>query len=409
MNAFHSFSLGLVALTALTLSACTINNTTNEAGGGSAGAAGAAAGSAGAAGTAGTAGAGGQAGTAGSGGSGGGGQVIPEGPPGAVGNACKTDGTCDPNLVCSATKYCQPAATQLPSQIKQAVPPPDSGKVPSSSPIFLFADAKYANVKIQVQAYLETGNSDITTKTVFTKLTSGADKDIYVISSTEGFPLGSSIVVTLSGDIVGKLVFNIDHKSPAFADGQLGFEGATAATGNFAPLPTGWTGFGDVAVELAASGSMKPTEGTKMAVMTTGAAVGGTAIGGTSSLLVSGPITMGPSPGLSFDYNFQSSEFDDYCNSSYDDTFLAVLVGPKGAVAKVVNSVNLVCKDATQVVATFPGMPDGGDAAYKETGVKQFSIAGDVGSPAVVAFVVTDVGDAALSSVVGIDALKIVK
>jgi hypothetical protein len=351
---------------------------------------------------------------AGSGGAGGDGSVvIPEGPPGGVGNSCKPDKTCDAPFVCGIGGYCQPTATSLPSNIKQAVPPPDTGKVPASSPIFLFADAVYTGLTFKVEAALETGTTDITANTIVTKLTSGANKDIYVLSSKSSFPLGSSIVVTLSGPFTGKLVFDIDHQLPAYADGTLGLEGGAATKdASVFGLPKGWTGFGDVAT-IASTGSLKPTEGTKLAALTSGAFLGGQAIGGTSSLLVSGPITMGPSPGLIFDYNFQSSEFDDYCNSSYDDTFLAVLVGPKGAVAKVVNSVNLVCATSKAVVGTFSTSyataPDGGDTVYKETGVLNYNISGDVGSPAVIAFVVTDVGDQALSTVVGIDKLSVVK
>jgi hypothetical protein len=133
------------------------------------------------------------------------------------------------------------------------------------------------------------------------------------------------------------------------------------------------------------------------------AALCGEAIGGTTSVAVSGAIDLGNAANVHFDFNFQSSEFDDYCNNVYDDTFLAVLSGPNGAVAKIVNSVNLVCAGGKQVAATFPTQPDGGDAVYKETGKLSDSLPATVGSPAHLTFVVTDVGDSILSTVVGVD------
>jgi hypothetical protein len=115
---------------------------------------------------------------------------------------------------------------------------------------------------------------------------------------------------------------------------------------------------------------------------------------------------LGAEPSLLFDYNFQSTEFDDYCISEYDDTVLAVLSGPRGAVATVVASVNLVCAGGMHVEGTFPTMPDEGDAVYKETTNTEFAIAGAVGTPAVLSFVITDVKDDAFSSVVSIDDIR---
>lgn len=59
------------------------------------------------------------------------------------------------------------------------------------------------------------------------------------------------------------------------------------------------------------------------------------------------------------------------------------------------------------VDGTFPGLPDGGDAVYKETGNTAFSLEGDVGSPAVLSFVLTDVGDQSLSSAVSLDNIHV--
>ena len=334
---------------------------------------------------------------------------IDQGPPGSVGNRCIDDWACDMDLVCSVSRYCQPFLSDLPPQIVQAVPTPDSAHIPASAPIMFFADGTGFAVTFSVTAYTLEDTIDITDDVSLVTLTSGAGKDVYVLAPRSGYPLGASIVVTFSGDLVGSAVFNVDHDAPPFAEGQLDFEGdpnpeleCTSSVGATS-LPIGWTGFGDVGV-ISEIGSIVPTSGTNAMVMTTGAALCGTALSETSSMIVSGPIRgLGDSPSLTFDYNFQSSEFDDYCQTDYDDTLLAVLSGPEGAVATVVDSVNLVCDEGTHVDAEFPTMPDAGDSIYKETGNTVFGLEGPVGSPAVLAFVLTDVQDADLSSLVSID------
>lgn len=379
--------------------------------GGGAGDAASAAGMGGKASDAGAAGAGESGGAGGE--QGDGSQEVEVGPPGSVGNQCTDEGACEDDLVCATSSFCQPSESALPSQIVQAVPLPDAAQIPSSSPIVLFADGSYANVSFTVQAHTASGVEDITSQVSVITLTSANGKDIYVLAANGGLPLGASIVITISGDIEGSVVFNVAHVSPPFAEGELGFEGAAnpEATCSEGPegsavasaMPLGWTAFGDVGV-IPETGSVVPSEGTQLLAMSTGAVLCGSALGDTSSMAVSGPIRgLGSSPALSIDYNFQSSEFDDYCNSDYDDTLVAVLAGPNGAVASVVNSVNRVCDQNGHVVGTFPGLPDGGDDVYKETGKLAFTLAGDVGSPAVLSFVITDVGDQAYSSLVGID------
>ena len=341
---------------------------------------------------------GGNAGTGGGGGT----LSVPEGPPGSVGSPCKAGAVCDPDLQCNQYSYCQPSPSNLPAEIVQAVPPPDSVHVPASSPVFLFTTGTFANVNFKVETHTQSGKTDVTSSVVVTKLASSTSKDIFVLTPKQPLALGASVVLTMSGDITGNLTFNIDNATAPAADGHLGIEATGDGTCAYDPLPTGWKGFGDTA-RLGATGSMVPSEGSKMLALSSGAALCGEAIGGTTSVAVSGAIGMGSAANVKFDYNFQSSEFDDYCNSEYDDTFLAVLSGPDGAVAQIVNSVNKICAGGAQVIGTFPGQPDGGDADYKETGKLSFSLPAGVGTPAHLTFVVTDVGDSILSTVVGID------
>lgn len=375
-----------------------------SSGGGEGDQAGADQGGAGAAGDAGAAGAGGVPGD--------GSQQVEEGPPGSVGNPCTAEGACDTDLVCAQSLYCQPAESLLPAEIVQAVPLPDSANIPSQAPIVLFADGTYGAVDFTVTAYTLEGSEDITSQISVVKLTSASGKDVYVLAAKGGLPLGASVVVTLGGDITGTIVFNVDHASPPYADGALDFEGETAAIPECASevevkqLPLGWTAFGDIGA-IAETGSVLPTSGAQTMAMSTGDVLCGSALGGTSSMLVSGPVRdLGDSPVLDLDYNFQSSEFDDYCDSEYDDTLIGVLSGPNGAVATVIDSVNLICQRAMHADGTFPALPDGGDGVYKETGNLPFTLQGDVGSPAVLAFVLTDVGDSSLSSLASVDNIR---
>jgi hypothetical protein len=338
-------------------------------------------------------------------------EQIPEGPEGSVGNICHDDWTCDEDLVCGIAKHCQPSYTKLPFGIVQAVPTPGSANVPKYAPIMLFADGLYDDLDVQVMAHTIDEVKDITSDVVTKKLLSGAGKDVLVLAAKNGFPLGASVVVTLSGALEGALVYNVDHEAPASANDALSFEGEPDEEGSCdahqegaQPLPEGWAGFGDVGT-VPAVGTLEPTDGSRLAALSSGEAVCGRALAQTSSLLVSGPIDHDGTI-LSFDYQFQSSEFDDYCHSAFDDTLLAVAMGPDGVAAEVVDSVNLVCTDGNQTLGELPGQPDGGDAIYKETGNVAYEMAAKVGSPARVAFVVTDVGDAILSTVVGIDDLR---
>lgn len=362
----------------------------------------------------GTATVGGEAGNSSSEGGADGSHEVEPGTPGTVGNPCTQAGACENDLVCAPNFYCQPAETSFPESIVQAVPAPDSFDIPSSSPIVLFADDLYENVTFSVMAHSTEGVVDITDQISVVKLVSQSGKHVYVLAAKQGLPLGASVVVTIGGDIVGTLVFNVALQSPPYADGELDFEaeanpdvdcGATNAA--FASLSKGWTAFGDVGA-IGETGTLAPTDGTRLLAMSTGNALCGSALDQKSSIAVSGPIRgWSDSPSVVLDYDFQSSEFKDYCDSDYDDTLIGVLSGPQGAVAAVIDSVNIICARNENIAAVFPGQPDGGDEVYEETGVRSFTLAGTVGSPATLSFLVTDVGDEDLTTLVGIDRIRV--
>ncbi len=284
--------------------------------------------------------------------------------------------------------------------IAQAVPPSGSENVPPHAPVIVFADGVYGDVSFTVEATVDGTTTDITEATVLNEIESGAAKDVFIISPLEGFPLGAEIKVTLGGEIDREVTFTVSS-TVSSEPADLDFEASTST-------PQGWTALGDVDV-IGRTGSLSPAQGNNMLALSTGVALGGRAITDTSSYAVSSAIDA-PTDAttLSFDYNFQSSEFDDFCMSPFDDTFLVIATGPEGSTTKMVDSVNVVCEDGRQVNATFPGMPDGGDTIYRDTGSSSFTMdISEVGSPVVLTLVVTDVGDNQLSSLVGVDRITI--
>lgn len=287
--------------------------------------------------------------------------------------------------------------------IAQVVPPNGSDRVPLRSPVVIFADDVYGDVRFEAEVEDSAGAvTDISAALRVEERTSGADKDIYVLTTAEGWPASATVTVRARGEIDRQVRFSTVADGGLFdTPPDLGFESADSPD-----LPVGWRGFGDAAA-IAERGSLSPAAGDKQLALSTGDAVTRAAVGDTSSMAVSDPIDQGPGATLAFSYRFQSSEFDDYCGSDFDDTMMVVASGPEGAVARVVDSVNLVCRQDRQVRASFPGLPDDGDDVYKGTPETDEEIdLSSVGSPFSVAFLVTDVGDDILTSVVGVDAIE---
>lgn len=288
--------------------------------------------------------------------------------------------------------------------IAQVVPPNDSDAVPLRSPVVIFADDTYAAVDFAADAVdAEGAITDLTAALRVEQRTSGADNDIYVLTTAEGWPASSTITVRTTGEIDRQVRFSTVADAGLFdTPPDLGFETAEPPD-----LPVGWRGFGDVGA-IRARGSLRPSAGDQLLALSTGDAVRRAAVSDSSSMVVSDPIDLGPSQSLAFDYQFQSSEFNDYCGSRFDDTLMMVASGPDGMVARVVESVNIVCREDRQVRADFPGLPDDGDETYKGTEPTAVEVdLAAVGSPFSVSFLVTDVGDTILTSVVGVDGITL--
>lgn len=183
------------------------------------------------------------------------------------------------------------------------------------------------------------------------------------------------------------------------------FTFATASANVDSPLELGFetqfAGWGVVgaAGTSEAFGPVSPTEGVLMAAMSTGDAFSGSASGGSSSTLGSGPIAP-TGANMEFDYDFLSEEFDGFVGQIYDDAFTVTVSGPLGSRSILVTSVNLVGTADSQPV-DVPGH------AFEHTGWQTASVdISGLGDPVRISYLVTDVGDIQYDTVVLIDNLR---
>ena len=188
--------------------------------------------------------------------------------------------------------------------------------------------------------------------------------------------------------------FETEEGSTSSFDSNKGFE--DGVDGTFF--------MGDGAVLSGGTGCAAAQSGSNYAAITTGEAIVSSeySIGSASSLMVLGPINKDLSS-FSFYYNFISSEFNEYVDSEFDDSVIITIYGPEGAHSEFLTSVNTIGY-ANSACSNFTGMPDVGDSYAGHIGwqSKSLNFSG-VGSPAFVVFTVTDVSDAAYSSVLTID------
>ena len=172
--------------------------------------------------------------------------------------------------------------------------------------------------------------------------------------------------------------------------------------------PTGVSFIGDGGIMYKRAGcTVAPFQGDRYSAISTGYGIcGGGAIGGASSLMILGPITPALST-FSFQYDFISSEFNEYVDAKYkiDDAAMVTVSGPIGTYSEVLTSVKRIgINGNTQCL--FPQLPDGGDTYVGHTGWQHKTLSfRNVGTPAYIIFTVTDVGDLQLSSVLAVDSV----
>ncbi|MBM4146098.1 MAG: hypothetical protein FJ240_07460 [Nitrospira sp.] len=190
---------------------------------------------------------------------------------------------------------------------------------------------------------------------------------------------------TLSSDVV----FSFGTKQQSVPPADLGFEQGS----------TGWNFSGDGMILSSPKDDISAYEGNYMAAISTGGNFGGQALESTTSILTSGPVQVpAGKQSMSFNYDFISEEFDEYVGSIYDDVFKVSVSGPLGSFSEVVVSVNIIGRENSYPV-NFAGL---GGADHTGWLTKTIDIS-TLGSPIIISFEVSDVGDDEFTSVAVID------
>jgi len=290
--------------------------------------------------------------------------------------------------------------------IEQTIPPAYSTGIAPSTIITIFFDDEIDPSTISsatIKVYSETTGNDIAGQ--FGGTLSEAGNTIVVFAPTQSLPENEAIVVELPAENGIKddggnglaydymLEFSTSNAIAAVPDGNLGFELSS----------TGFAFSGDGAILSSPAGSISPTEGSKMAAITSGAMIVSESysLNYTTSLLITGAITVpAGATTLIFDYDFFSEEFDDWVGSEFDDTFVVSVSGSSGLYAELVTSVNIVGAEASVPVdLSSLGIYDGDHTGWISKSIPVSAL----GSPISISFSVSDVGDTAYDTIVFID------
>ncbi|MCO4762116.1 MAG: Ig-like domain-containing protein [Myxococcales bacterium] len=205
----------------------------------------------------------------------------------------------------------------------------------------------------------------------------------------------------LGGNAMAKVdsSFTLGQEIKGNFTGNLGFE--SGISGCFAA--------GDADV-VGTTDNISPTVGKAMLGLTTAnkGTIGKTgSLAGQATVVYCGPIDVPTGKGkLLFDYNFASSEFDEYVGDKYDDVAIATVSSEKGGVGGVVTSVNLIGK--TGALTKAFGLPDQGDKVAKKSGWNTAIMngVGGLGKSVFLTFIVSDVADTAYSSALAVDNVR---
>ena len=291
--------------------------------------------------------------------------------------------------------------------VVQVVPPVGSTSASVCTPAIFFLGQPYPDeTEFSVTVTGASGDTlDIGDSGSLVRLSSAAGNTILVLAPGEPYPAGTSVSASIvqqdpGGEPFGaKASFTIRDEAPTLTTARELEEGGDTVWGQ-----------GDFAQSLDAGVPDFPTAGPSSVALSTGQVLGGSSIGATSSFVSLGPLRPARRVSigriqlgsrivrLRFEYDFMSKEFDEYVGTAFDDAFVVVISGPGGAEARLVTSVNLIGAAASIV-------PEAGGAEH--TGWREFLLTADVGSPACVTFMITDVGDSALESVVAIRSLSL--
>jgi hypothetical protein len=289
--------------------------------------------------------------------------------------------------------------------IDQAIPSVSNQTYYSNTPIIFFMNDKvllssiYDNIIVM--------QDDIKVKGTIYVNESYNGNAIITFTPTDAFSSnGNTISIVMKKDIqskggtklLGDYVISYKTTSPSLIsfddnkDFERGYSGVSFS--------------GDGSLLIGKFGTEKPFQGTRYAAISTGTQIvsTGTAIGNTSSMMYLGPINSNISS-FSFEYDFISSEFNEYVGKRTDDAAIVTVYGPLGTYTEQVTSVNTV-GIAGNTRDTIPKLPDGGDNYVGHTGWLRKTISfKNVGNPAFIVFTVTNVADKQLTSILMVDSL----
>jgi hypothetical protein len=180
---------------------------------------------------------------------------------------------------------------------------------------------------------------------------------------------------------------------------------ATAPINIDGTAPPGVACMGDCAF-LNAFGSAPPILGSYSKYFSSGdptVTTASPAMANTSSFVTVSSVPTGGAANLTFQYNFISEEFDEYVGTIFDDVFLIAAAGPGGVLFDVVTSVNLVGAAASTPGSYTTIGADFLSDAHQTGNLTHTVNVSSLGSPLNIVFIVSDVGDTILPSVVVLD------
>ena len=225
---------------------------------------------------------------------------------------------------------------------------------------------------------------------------------LYGYSSEEAFEL-AKVLCGENDNFDGREAYG-PVAYPIYNGGNEYIVSLTLENGSFeesVPL-LGWDEEGDVRV-INKLGELSPTDGNKMAILTTGVGSGTSDYtGATEGSVLSQTILVGATDSiLSFDYNFVSEEPMEYVGSQYDDKFYAEIIDANGNKIQIASS---SINTATWYAVSGINF-EGGDSTTYHTGwfTVEFDLSEYRGQIITLRFVVYDVGDSAYDSAALID------
>jgi hypothetical protein len=232
---------------------------------------------------------------------------------------------------------------------------------------------------------------------------------ILTFTPSVSFQPGATISITIKKGMQNQGGFGMaDDWTLTYTTSQGASGSFTEGNGGFEQGESGVRFVGDGS-RMKGVGPLQPFEGEWLAAISTGdklVSAAGMAVGGTMSSMILGPINKNITR-VDFHYNFISAEFNEYINAGFDDTAMFTITGPNGSHTRFITSVDDVGLNNIPFVG-FPGMPDvdmdnyAGQTDWKH----MFFEFTSVGSPAFITFMVTDVGDAIVSSILAIDKIE---